>query len=259
MVLLSFDIEEFDLPMEYGQVVDFDTQIAVSELGLNRLLEVLEREGVVATFYSTAVFMEHISEATRQRLLRGGHEIASHGYYHARHEEADYLRSRLRLEELTGQEVKGFRMPRMQAVDMDALLRAGYSYDSSLHPTYLPGRYNHWDKPRLPHRLANGLWELPASVVPYCRVPLFWLSMHNFPLWLYRCLASYTIRQDDYLNIYLHPWEFANLKGLGIPLPKIMLRNSGLSLVCRLTSLIRYLKAKGHSFGTPSSYLTFKE
>lgn len=255
MVLLSFDIEEFDLPIEYGQTIDFDRQIAISELGLNRLLDVLEREGVVATFYSTAVFMEHISPNTRQRLLIGGHEIASHGYYHSSHEEADYLRSRLRLEELTGREVRGFRMPRMQAIDSSALLKAGYHYDSSLHPTCIPGRYNHWDKPRLPHRLSNGLWELPASVVPHCRLPLFWLSMHNLPMWLYKRMASYTAGQDGYLNIYLHPWEFAGLRHTDLQLPQIILHNSGLALVQRLTNLIRYLRAKGHSFGTSSDYL----
>ena len=32
MILLSFDIEEFDMPFEYGKDISFENQIAVSEL-----------------------------------------------------------------------------------------------------------------------------------------------------------------------------------------------------------------------------------
>lgn len=258
MVQLSFDIEEFDLPLEYGQSIELSRQIAISELGLNRLLDVLEAEQVKATFYSTVIFMEHISEKTKARLLRNGHEIASHGYYHSKHSDEDYLRSRLRLEKLTGKPVQGYRMARMQAINQSEQLKAGYLYDSSLHPTYLPGRYNHFDKPRLPYLESNGLWTLPASVCPLIRFPLFWLSMHNLPMWLYKRMVGYTARRDGYLNIYFHPWEFADLRELEFELPSIIVRNSGKDFVERLRSLIRHLKAKGYTFGTSSEYLAIR-
>lgn len=248
MIHLSFDIEEFDLPYEYGEPIDPKRQIDISELGLCRILDVLESEGVVATFYSTVVFMEGISEETRGRLLAGGHEIASHGYEHSRHSAGDYARSRERLRELTGQEIYGYRMARMQPISHDEQLSAGYLYDSSLHPTWLPGRYNHLTKPRTPYREPNGLWTLPASVVPFVRFPLFWLSMHNLPMWLYKRLCSFTARRDGYLNIYFHPWEFADLRSYEFKLPGIIQRNSGLLYVERLRELIQHLKEDGHTF-----------
>lgn len=255
MVLLSFDIEEFDLPLEYGEAISFEQQIKISEIGLCRILDILDETGVAATFYATANFIEHISPQTRTRLSEGRHEIASHGYSHAQHHRGDYLRSRIRLEELTGLPVRGYRMARMQAIDHEALLQAGYIYDSSLHPTFLPGRYNHLDKPRLPYRESNGLLTLPASVVPKLRLPLFWLSMHHLPLWLYLRLMSYTARHDQYLNVYYHPWEFADLRTTGLKLPYLITRNSGKALCHRLSSLISYLRSQGHRFGTTSQYL----
>lgn len=255
MVLLSFDIEEFDLPTEYGQSIALEEQMRVSSQGLERILEVLEQERVVATFYSTVVFMEHLDESLRLRLLSGGHEIASHGVAHSRFSPEDYARSRERLRVLTGQDVVGFRMARMQPVDHMALVEAGYLYDSSLHPTWLPGRYNHLDKPRLPYIAPNGLWMLPASVVPRIRVPLFWLSMHNMPLGLYMRLMSYTARHDGYLNTYYHPWEFADLRSLPYQLPSYILRHSGRALQQRLSRLIGHLRSRGLDFGTTQDYL----
>lgn len=255
MVLLSFDIEEFDLPMEYGASIAFERQIALSEEGLLRILDILEAEGVGATFYATANFLEHIQATTLQRLCTGKHEIASHGYYHSQHSDEDYLRSREALERICALPIRGYRMARMQAIKHEYLKDAGYVYDSSLHPTFLPGRYNHLDKPRLPYREANGLLSLPASVVPGIRFPLFWLSMHHLPLSWYLRLMSYTAKHDDYLNVYYHPWEFISLDTLGLELPRLITRNSGEAMCLRLRRLIQYLKRQGLCFGTTSEYI----
>lgn len=256
MVLLSFDIEEFDLPIEYGQSIDMSEQMRISEQGLSRILDVLDAEGVPATFYSTAVFMRELSGHLRERLLASEHEIASHGVSHSSFAPEHYQASKVELEMLTARPIRGFRMARMQPTDEILLLRAGYVYDSSMHPTYLPGRYNYWSEPRLPHRSKMGLWLLPASVLPYVRFPLFWLSMHNLPLSLYQRLMHYTARKDGYLNTYYHPWEFADLRQEPYNLPSYIVRNSGRVLQNRLRVLIQYLKRQGHHFGTTSQFLS---
>lgn len=104
----------------------------------------------------------------------------------------------------------------MLQVDLQALRAAGYHYDSSLHPTWIPGRYNHFSSPRIIHK-SNGITLFPASVTPFFRSPLFWLSFKNagaarYNSWLTKCL-----QHDGYANIYMHPWEFADLSGFRLP------------------------------------------
>ena len=62
----------------------------------------------------------------------------------------------------------------MFAVDNAAIARAGYRYNSSLNPAFIPGRYMHLDSPRT-WFMADGVMQIPASVSPLLRVPLFWL------------------------------------------------------------------------------------
>jgi hypothetical protein len=50
------------------------------------------------------------------------------------------------------------------------------------------------------------------------RIPLFWLAFKNFPLFIYTFLAKRTLRKQGYLNIYFHPWEFADLSKYPLPL-----------------------------------------
>jgi len=144
--------------------------------------------------------------------------------------------------------VIGFRMPRMQPVDEKEIFKAGYVYNSSINPTYLPGRYNNFSKPRTYFK-QDGVWQIPASVSPIIRFPLFWLSFHNLPLWLYKIICSITFKKDNYLNIYFHPWEFTDLKDFSrFGFPGYVSKNSGIQMYDRLDNLIIWMKKKNYSF-----------
>ena len=49
-VLLSFDVEEFDMPFEYGKEISFAEQLEISVLGTQRILNILKKHQIVATF-----------------------------------------------------------------------------------------------------------------------------------------------------------------------------------------------------------------
>lgn len=249
MVLLSFDIEEFDMPFEYNKDISFEEQMKISIQGTNSILDLLAKHAIKATFFSTVTFAINAPEVMK-RIVDGGHEIASHSYYHSNFEVKHLKESKDKLEELTNTKVVGYRMPRMYPVDEIEIFKAGYLYNSSINPTYLPGRYNHFDKPRTYFK-QEGVWQIPASVSPIIRFPLFWLSFHNLPLWLYQFIAKVTLKKDGYLNIYFHPWEFTDLnKPEKFNFPKYISKNSGNEMIERFDKLITWMKEKRHTFGT---------
>ena len=59
MILLSFDIEEFDMPLEYNGEIPLDEQLAVSRKGLQNILRILNQNQVKATFFSTVIFAQN--------------------------------------------------------------------------------------------------------------------------------------------------------------------------------------------------------
>src|SRR5260221_11830801 len=112
MILLSFDIEEFDLPFEYGRKLPFAEQLSISTEGTLAILDLLRETGIKATFFVTANYainQPHIVTL----IVNQGHELASHGYYHSSFNNGHLQESKLALEKLSGTEVKGFRMARM--------------------------------------------------------------------------------------------------------------------------------------------------
>ena len=249
-VCLSFDFEECDLPRESGVEFPLEEGMKVSSEGAHAVLDILERHGVKATFFCTLNFAERAPDVMK-RLVAGGHEVAAHGVDHFRQIPEDPFLSKAGLERLYGVKVVGYRQPRMFPVDDAALAKAGYRYNSSLNPAFVPGRYMHLATPRTVFE-ANGLVQVPASVTPWIRFPLFWLALHLLPEWLYRLLARWTLRHDGYFMTYFHPWEFSSLseRAAELKVPRLIRMNLGRPMVGRLDRLVVALKGDGVEFVT---------
>jgi peptidoglycan/xylan/chitin deacetylase (PgdA/CDA1 family) len=253
LVLLSFDIEEFDMPFEYQKSISFEEQISISRKGTVAILDILLKHQIKATFFSTVTFAKAVPDLI-DRIAKEGHELASHGVFHSQFEDKHLLESKLELEKLSGLTVNGFRMPRMRDVNNQELFNSGYKYNSSLNPTWLPGRYNHLDKPRKSF-MQEGILQIPASVSPVIRFPLFWLSFHNLPLSIYQYLALKAIKKDKYLNIYFHPWEFTDLTNKAkFGFPGYVSKNTGDKMIKRFDQFIASLINSNLEFNTLSSY-----
>jgi peptidoglycan/xylan/chitin deacetylase (PgdA/CDA1 family) len=248
-ILLSFDIEEFDIPQEYGQIIDKNKQFDVSLQGLKSVLLLLDSLDIKATFFVTANFAIHHQEMILK--ISQKHEIASHGFYHSSFSLEDLETSRTTLEQITNSRITGFRMPRLMDVDDTALHTAGYQYNSSMNPTYIPGRYNNFFKQRTVY-YSNEIWNIPVSVTPRIRFPLFWLSFKNFPLLWMKIATQRTLQYDSYLCIYFHPWEFTDIHDFH--LPKFIKRRSGAVMIDRLGKYLIWLKKQGE-FMTFSDFI----
>ena len=254
MILLSFDTEEFDVPREHGVDYSLEEGMKVSVTGTNRILDVLQRNGVRATFFCTGNFSEHAPKVMK-RIMDEGHEVACHGVDHWRPADTDFARSKEIVERITGRTVYGYRQPRMFPVLESEIRRVGYRYNSSLNPAFIPGRYMHLTEPRT-WFMKDGVMQIPASVTPWLRFPLFWLSLHNLPQWLYHWLTRRTLSRDGYFVTYFHPWEFYELKEHPeLKMPFIIRNHSGQQMMERLDSLIKMLKGRGHEFITFNEFV----
>lgn len=246
-ILLSFDIEEFEMPREYGDPIPFNQQIQISSEGTTRILDLLAHQNVKATFYTTANFATYARDIV-ERIVDEGHELASHGYVHDHFEPQHLKMSKDILEDIGKVTIHGYRMARMAFVPEQEVYKAGYNYNSSINPTFLPGRYNKLNEPRT-YFLREKVIQLPASVTPLLRFPMFWISFHNLPLSVYCKFAQWVLNKDGYLNVYFHPWEFMDIgpkKKYNFPF--YITRNTDQIMVNRFSKLIDWGKRKGYEF-----------
>ena len=115
-------------------------------VGVPRILEILRRRDVRATFFVPGFTAERYPDAVRA-IVENGHEVGHHGYLHesvtsltAEREEAVLLRTAEILERVAGRRPIGWRGPMWEVnPGTPALLaRHGFRYDSSLMDDDVP-------------------------------------------------------------------------------------------------------------------------
>ena len=247
---LSFDVEEFDLPREYGREISDKDMLEISYKGCRRLLEFLNRNNLKSTLFVSAIFAQAYPRLIRE--FAENNEIALHCYSHA-----DYDKDDIRglkdakgiLERISRQKVTGFRAPKFGKVNYKVLNEIGIKYDSSSHPTWIPGRYNNFFGSRK-IKEKDGVKVIPVSVMPFIRAPLFWLAFRNFGLGYAKLGTRACLLNQDYVNLVFHPWEFIRLEELNLNLPKIITRNTGDRLENMLEKYVNWCKDKGFKIKT---------
>jgi len=249
-ILLTWDVEEYDAPADFGASPFSDGGLARGTEIWKEFLEISARWRAPGTVFVTARLAEAAPQ-TLQATLSRGHEISSHAWSHQPGADLQLEASRRRLSEIAGREVSGFRSPRLRPVPLADVAAAGYQYDASSNPAVVPGRYCRISQPRKPHR-ASGIWEVPASVLPLVRFPLFWASFHVLPLPLYLASCRLLLAWDGLLTLYFHPWELSDLSETQIP--TWIRRRSRKRRIERMETLIRMLGELGE-FRTIAGYL----
>lgn len=110
-------------------------------VGLRRVLELLDKQQVPASFYVTAVTAKFYSETLKQIMASGRHEIGVHGWIHERtrdvppEEERRLLKKSIDLlQATTGRTPVGYRSPAWEFSDatLGLLLEFGFLYDSGM-------------------------------------------------------------------------------------------------------------------------------
>ena len=175
---LTIDVEDYFQVSAMAPYIprdQWDSRECRVEANVDRILALLARRGVRATFFTLGWVAERYPQLVRE-IVAQGHELASHGYGHERASDLsreafaqDIVRAKRVLEDVGGTAVQGYRAPSFSIGQgnlwaFDCLAQAGYRYSSSIYPI----RHDHYgmpDAPRFAHAVREGLIEVPITTV----------------------------------------------------------------------------------------------
>lgn len=218
---LSVDVEDYFHVTGFEHVVDrarWDEYPVRFQVGMGRILAILDRHDVKATFFFLGWIAERYPEAVAD-VARRGHEVAIHGYahrlvYQQRPDEfaTDLERALAAVRKAYAGPILGYRAPTF-SIRADTLWALeiikdfGLRYDSSI----LPGRNGLADAQDVPHEIVDGLLEFPLSTVPVFGRRLRvagggYLRLYPFAITC-RAIEWLNRRRGQPAIVYLHPWE----------------------------------------------------
>jgi len=194
------------------------------ESGVAATLELLAERGVKATFFVLGCVARERPGVVR-RIADAGHEIASHAMDHDLVYEMEPRAfaevagaARKLLQDQSGQSVGGFRAPswsitRRSLWAFDALVDAGFEYDSSVFPGSSP-LYGIPGAPTGPYRVrardGGSLVEVPPSVLrlgPLRTGIGGGVYLRALPVAIQRFAMRGYARRGEPFMVYVHPRE----------------------------------------------------
>ena len=176
-VCLTFDFDALSVWFGYERTTP--AMLARGEygarVGVPRVLELLDRHGIRATFFVPGHTVESFPQET-ESILERSHELAHHSYAHvdppqqSRDEERADMERALAVLERLGVKPLGYRSPSadLSASTLELVEDHGFVYDSSLMADdYRPFHPRIGDRVSREEPLLRGressLWELPMS------------------------------------------------------------------------------------------------
>ena len=222
---MSVDVEDYFQVSAFESHIDradWETLPCRVERNTDHILQLFSEHGVKATFFTLGWVAERYPQLIR-RMVDGGHEVASHGYSHVRVTNqtpdafrADVVRTKALLEDVSGQEVQGYRaasysIGAANLWALDVLAETGHRYSSSIYPI----RHDLYGMPEAP-RFAfqpNGgaMIEVPVTTVelfhrnyPCGGGGYFRLLPYVLSRWAMRRVNDH---DGQSCVFYFHPWE----------------------------------------------------
>lgn len=258
---LTIDLEEwFVVEIHSKRFAQSDWEKLPSTIAKNSrdLLKMLRRRNVLATWFVVGWCAERHSDLLRE-IVDDGHEIACHSYRHIRVDrmDADSFRkdTEMAVEAIrsaAGVDPIGYRAPSWSIGvtvpwAFEVLANLGFTYDSSIFPIK-HDIYGMPSGPRRPFKMnfsdGRTLWEFPASTYRFLgkNLPIAGGGfLRHFPFWYSRRIMRKLNRDDQPVNVYVHPWELDPdppfIPGLG-PLERLRSSRSTSLLAHKLERLL---------------------
>ena len=189
--IMSVDLEDYYVRSPNEEWDSCESRILES---CKTLLELFKKYSVRATFFTLGYVADRHPELIEE-IVKQGHEIASHGYFHLEVKkigqekfEEDLVRSLNTLKKLSGENLLGYRAPRF-SIDENSfwafpILKKYLKYDSSIFPvnyteygiSNAPTKiYQISDSNPLEEDNSSNFWEVPLATL---HVP----GLGNFPV-----------------------------------------------------------------------------
>ena len=223
----------------------WDSYPSILDEATDKILELLAAKKTKATFFIVGYSAQRQPELIK-RIADEGHEIAHHSMQHdlvynltPEHFARDVQEGQKLLEEMSGQQIMGFRAPQWSINKRtpwaaDVLISAGFAYDSSMAPMPIIGSM---DFPQHAHiikgdKVEGSLVEFPPLTLrfPGINVPGGggW-GLKIWPLrWIFNKVQKLN-RAGSPACFFLHPVDFVKHNyGKGLPLVKRAVTSYGI-------------------------------
>lgn len=235
MILLTFNIINHHRKFRKNQLMSDDEILKITENNASSILRILENHHVLASFFIEISLVEKVKPLIK-KIVSKGHEIA---LYNDNSEISEIETVKRNTEDFIEKIIRGIRQKDV-TVSVNELKQMEFSYISNIENANIL-----FPLKRLQRSTKiieeNGVSIIPESISPYSQIPYNDFVFQTVPLKFYQNMVNETLKNEDFILIYLNSWQFTDFEKFRFRIPFYRKYTSGRTMSDKLESFLKWL------------------
>jgi hypothetical protein len=238
MVLLTFNIAGIEAETKNGIQITDEERLKITENNTKAILRILDVHDIKATFFIEISLTEKFQN-TIKAISGRGHEIA---FYNKNSSLEQVEQAKKNIQDLLEKQIRGIRQKDFKLAEENLKLLE-FNYVSNIDNASIL-----FPLKRLKRNTEiveiDGLSIVPESISPYSQLPYNDFVFQILPMKYYHNMIIETLKNDEFVLIYLNSWQFTDFKKYPFDIPFYRSLFSGRKMEDKLDALLAWINEK---------------
>lgn len=249
MILLTFNILNNKPETTSGSLLSNSQLLEITISNTNAIIRLLELHDIRCTFFIDVALVGSLPQLMK-KLVSKGHEVALYNNGSSREavgEAKDFA------EKITEKPVRGIRRKtaRLSVQDLKDL---NFIYISDIENAGILFPFRRLERTTEIFE-DSGVSIIPESISPYSQIPYNDFVFQMLPMEYYKSMVTETLKNEEFVMIYLNTWQFTNHKENQLKIPFYRRHNTGKKMEDKLEEFLRWIDDKEHATTRIKDYI----
>ncbi|WP_294276059.1 polysaccharide deacetylase family protein [uncultured Chryseobacterium sp.] len=238
MILLTFNIVTIEASCQNGNEISDELRLNITIDNTKAILRILDLHDVKASFFIEVSIIGKLKNLIKA-ISSQGHEIAFYG----RDSTVENIEeTKKEAEAFLEKQIRGIRQKDVM-IPSETLKMMGFNYISRIDHAHVLFPFKRL-KTTTKIIEEDGLSIIPESISPYSQLPYNDFIFQFLPVKYYQNMVFETLKNDDFVLIYLESWQFTDLKKHHFSVPFYRRLNAGKKMEDKLDALLSWINEK---------------
>ncbi|KQK25314.1 polysaccharide deacetylase [Chryseobacterium aquaticum] len=235
MILLTFNVVNIESENKKGFQMNAEERLEITESNTKSILRILDIYETKASFFIEISIVENLKNLIKA-ISAQGHEIA---FYNKNSSASQIEAVKKTTEDFLEKQIRGIRQKEFKIGETDLKLM-GFHYISNIDHADILFPFK-----RLKRDSAiteeNGMSIVPESISPYSQLPYNDFVFQVLPMKYYQNMVFETLKNDDFVLVYLDSWQFTDLEKYQFKVPFYRRYNTGKKMEDKLEEFLTWI------------------
>ncbi|MCT2408951.1 polysaccharide deacetylase family protein [Chryseobacterium antibioticum] len=249
MILLTFNILNIVAEAKNSIQISDEERLKVTEDNTKAILRILDIHDIKASFFveiSVAEKLQNLIKAISSK----GHEIA---FYNAGSNLQEIEEVKKNIQDLLEKQVRGIRQKDFK-LPQENLKSLEFNYVSNIDNADILFPFKRLKRDTEINE-EDGLSIVPESISPYSQLPYNDFVFQILPMKYYQSMVFETLKNDDFVLIYLNSWQFTDFKKYKFDVPYYRSLFSGKKMEDKLDALLTWINKNDMATSRMKDYI----